>query len=196
VSVMRFDPYREFDRLTQQMLSGSRERRAVSFPMDAYRRGDRFFVHVDLPGVDPDSIDLNVEQNVLTIQAERRYEPQEDDQLLVQERPQGTFSRQLFLSDALDPDQIQASYDQDEPELPVGARSFRGDRLDPLEGPLTPECGRIVGDPIEQARDQRPRAHGLVRAGDKPRAQPCRAASQRFSPTTSRFAFAKPSPRS
>jgi HSP20 family protein len=63
-------------------------------------------------GVDPDSIDLNVEQNVLTIQAERRYEPQEDDQLLVQERPQGTFSRQLFLSDALDPDQIQASYDQ------------------------------------------------------------------------------------
>jgi HSP20 family protein len=112
VSVMRFDPFREFDRLTQQMLSGSRERRALSFPMDAYRRGDRFFVHVDLPGVDPDSIDLNAEQNVLTIQAERRYEPQEDDQLLVQERPQGTFSRQLFLSDALDADQIQASYDQ------------------------------------------------------------------------------------
>jgi HSP20 family protein len=109
---MRFDPFREFDRLTQQMLSGSRERRALSFPMDAYRRGDRFFVHVDLPGVDPDSIDLNVEQNVLTIQAERRYEPQEDDQLLAQERPQGTFSRQLFLSDALDPDQIHANYDQ------------------------------------------------------------------------------------
>jgi hypothetical protein len=56
----------------------------------------------------------------------------------------------------------------DEPELPVGARSLRGDRLDPLEGLLTPDCGPIVGDPIAHARDQRLRAHGLVRAGDKP----------------------------
>lgn len=112
MSVMRFDPFRDIDRLTQQMFGGSREGGARTFPMDAYRRGDRFFVHVDLPGVDTDSIDLNVEQNVLTIQAERRYEQEEGDQILVLERPEGTFSRQLFLSDALDADQIEATYDQ------------------------------------------------------------------------------------
>src|SRR5215210_5122764 len=80
--------------------------------MDAYRRGDRFFVHLDLPGVDPGSIDLACEQNMLTIEAERRFETREDDQLIVSERPQGTFSRQLLLSDALDSDRIEASYDQ------------------------------------------------------------------------------------
>lgn len=112
MSVMRFDPFRDVDRLTQHMFGGSREAGRRAFPMDAYRRGDRFFVHLDLPGVDPDSIDLNVEQNVLTIEAERRYEQDESDQILALERPQGTFSRQLFLSNALDPDQIAASYEQ------------------------------------------------------------------------------------
>ena len=112
MSVMRFDPFRDIDRLTQQMFGGSREPGTRVFPMDAYRRGERFFVHLDLPGVDPDSIDLNVEQNVLTIQAERRYEQDENDQILALERPQGTFSRQLFLSNALDADQIAASYEQ------------------------------------------------------------------------------------
>jgi HSP20 family protein len=79
--------------------------------MDAYRRGDRFFVHLDLPGVDPGSIDLACEHNMLTIQAERRFETNQDDQLIVSERPQGTFSRQLLLSDALDSDRIEATYD-------------------------------------------------------------------------------------
>src|SRR5256885_3316859 len=79
--------------------------------MDAYRRGDRFFVHLDLPGVDPGSIDLTCEQNVLTVQAERRFETREEDQLVVNERAQGTFSRQLFLSDNLDLDRIEANYE-------------------------------------------------------------------------------------
>jgi len=80
--------------------------------MDAYRRGDRFFVHLDLPGVDPDSVELTSEQNVLTVRAERRFASEEGDQLVVSERPQGTFTRQLFLSDALDTDKITATYDQ------------------------------------------------------------------------------------
>ena len=80
--------------------------------MDAYRRGDKFIVHLDLPGIDASSIDLTCEQNVLTVQAERRFETHEEDQLIVNERPQGTFSRQLFLSEGLDPDRIEASYDQ------------------------------------------------------------------------------------
>jgi HSP20 family protein len=79
--------------------------------MDAYRRGDRFFVHLDLPGVDPDSIELTCEQNVLTVRAERRFEREEADELIISERPQGVFSRQLFLSDALDSDAIEANYD-------------------------------------------------------------------------------------
>ena len=113
MSVLRYDPFRDLDRLAAQLLGGGQ---AVSsgprsFPMDAYRRGDRFFVHLDLPGVDPDSIDLTCEQNVLTVQAERHFESKEADQLVVSERPQGAFSRQLFLSEGLDPDRIEASYE-------------------------------------------------------------------------------------
>jgi HSP20 family protein len=113
MSVMRFDPFREFDRLADQMLGGTGRAAAPrSFPMDAYRRGDRFFIHLDLPGVDADSIELTCEQNVLTVRAERRYAQEEGDQIVVSERPQGEFSRQLFLSDALDRDAIEANYDQ------------------------------------------------------------------------------------
>ena len=83
ISVMRFDPFRDFDRLTEQMLGGRRGAEPRSFPMDAYRRGDRFFVHLDLPGVDPDSIELTCEQNVLTIRADRRFDQREDDDLIV-----------------------------------------------------------------------------------------------------------------
>jgi HSP20 family protein len=78
--------------------------------MDAYRRGDEFHVELDLPGVDPDSIDLTVEQSQLTIRAERRYEPQENDEIVVTERPQGTFSRQLLLSRTLDTENLRADY--------------------------------------------------------------------------------------
>ena len=111
MSVMRFDPFREFDRLADQVLAG-RDVGPRGFAIDAYRRDDRFFIHVDLPGVDADSIELTCEQNVLTIRAERRYAPKEGDEIVVSERPQGVFSRQLFLSDALDSDAIEANYDK------------------------------------------------------------------------------------
>ena len=107
--LMRSDPFREFDRLAEQML-GTRTRPAA-MPMDAYRQGDRFVVHLDLPGVDSSSIDLTVEKNVLTVTAERRWEAAEDMQIVASERPQGSFRRQLFLGDGLDADQAQASYD-------------------------------------------------------------------------------------
>ena len=126
MSVMRFDPFRELDRLTEQLMgTGSRGDAPRSFPIDAYRRGDRFFVHLDLPGVDPASIDVTCEQNVLTVRAERRYAVQEGDELIVSERPQGVFSRQLFLSDALDTDSIEANYEQGvlTIELPVADKA-------------------------------------------------------------------------
>ena len=80
--------------------------------MDAYRRGDNFFVHLDLPGVNRDSIDVSVEGSTLTISAERRFEQHEGDDVVVRERPQGRFSRQLFPGDSLDAERISANYDQ------------------------------------------------------------------------------------
>jgi HSP20 family protein len=112
VSVLRFEPSREFDRLAEQMFSAGLRGTPRSVPMDAYRRGDQFLIHLDLPGVDPDAIELTVEQNVLTIRAERRFEPEEGDEPLVSERPQGSFSRQLLLGESLDTDRLEADYDQ------------------------------------------------------------------------------------
>ena len=110
--LMRTDPFRELDRFTQQLFgqSGTWSRPAV-MPMDAYRDGEQYVVHFDLPGVDPSSVDLNVERNVLTVKAERSPSYGEDVELQVAERPRGVFSRQLFLGDTLDADHVEASYD-------------------------------------------------------------------------------------
>jgi len=125
MSVLRFDPFQELDRLTEQALPGRRGGGARTFPIDAYRRGDRFFVHFDLPGVDADKIELTCEQNVLTVRAERVFATRADDELIVSERPQGVYSRQLFVSDALDTDRIEANYDRGvlTLELPVAEQA-------------------------------------------------------------------------
>ena len=113
--VMRFDPFRELDRLNQEVWGSAQRRSSGGMPMDAYRQGDTFFIHFDLPGVDPSSIDLTVEKNVLTVRAERQLRwggGNGDVEVLVSERPQGSYSRQLFLGETLDPDRITASYEQ------------------------------------------------------------------------------------
>jgi HSP20 family protein len=106
--LMRFDPFREMDRIAQMATEAAQAPR--SFPLDAFRRGDQFLVQFDLPGVDASSIDLTVERNVLTVRAERRFERQHGDEIVVAERPQGVFTRQLFLGDTLDGQRISASY--------------------------------------------------------------------------------------
>jgi HSP20 family protein len=106
--LMRTDPFRDFDRLTEAML-GTRARPAV-MPMTAYRDDGSFVVHLDLPGASADSIDLTVEQNVLTVHAERKP-PAGDAERVVDERSYGVFSRQLFLGESLDADQLTAHYD-------------------------------------------------------------------------------------
>jgi HSP20 family protein len=108
--LMRFDPFRDFDRVTQALLPQGAAARPTSMPMDAYREGDQFIVEFDLPGVDPGSIDLTVEKNALTVRAQRSWEPKETQEVLITERPQGTFSRQLFLGEGLDADGIEAAY--------------------------------------------------------------------------------------
>lgn len=102
------DPFRDFDRLTQQLLGTTN--RPAAMPMDAWREGDRFVIEFDLPGVARDSIDLDVERNVLTVRAER-VPGNGDWQMLASERTRGSFSRQLVLGDNLDLERIEASYD-------------------------------------------------------------------------------------
>ncbi len=107
--LMRFDPFREFDRLTDEFDRLTPRTNGVrSMPMDAVRRGNHVVVHVDLPGVRPDDVDVTVERNVLTVSATRAADQAEDDQLLVAERRHGEFSRQLFLGDTLDPSRVEA----------------------------------------------------------------------------------------
>ncbi|NGP04211.1 Hsp20 family protein [Rhodococcus sp. 14C212] len=106
--LMRTDPFRELDRFAQQVL-GTAARPAV-MPMDAWREGDKFVVEFDLPGVAEDSLDLDVERNVLTVHAERPARDQSQE-MVAAERPRGVFSRQLFLGENLDTDNIEATYD-------------------------------------------------------------------------------------
>jgi HSP20 family protein len=107
--LMRTDPFREFDRLTQQLFNASQ--RPTAMPIDAYRKDDWFYVHFDLPGVRSDEIDLTVERNVLTVRADRRGATEEGVELIAAERPQGTFTRQLFLGESLDTEKLEADYD-------------------------------------------------------------------------------------
>ena len=104
--LMRFEPFREFERMSEQMRSQHPVRQ---IPVDAYRRGNEFKIHLDLPGVDPDSIDLTVENDVLTVWACRTWLPAEGDQVQITERAQGEVSRQLFLGQSLDRDHLTAT---------------------------------------------------------------------------------------
>ena len=106
--LMRTDPFRSFDRLAEEVFGTPTRPAAV--PIDAYRKGDVFTVQFDLPGVQADSIDLTVEQNMLTVRAQRARASAEGAEWIVGERPQGTFSRQLFLGEMLDTDRIGAEY--------------------------------------------------------------------------------------
>jgi len=106
MALMRFDPFREIDRLADQALLGARTMRTM--PMEALRRGDQFIVAIDVPGVNPSDIDVTVERNVIEINARRQPLRQEGDEVLIDERPTGEFRRQLFLGDNLDPNKLTA----------------------------------------------------------------------------------------
>ena len=106
--LMRTDPFRELDRVAQQVFGTTT--RPATMPMDAYRDGDEFVVLLDLPGCDSASINLTVERNVLTVHAERRRPSDKDVELVIGERPTGTFSRQLFLAETLDTEHLAADY--------------------------------------------------------------------------------------
>ena len=106
-----FDPFGDpwqMDRVAKQLMSGRRT--PLAMPMDVWQADDGFHVCLDLPGVEPDSVEITTERNILTIKAERRPEYQDSQNVLIAERPQGSFTRQLQMSDTLDTDNIESSY--------------------------------------------------------------------------------------
>jgi HSP20 family protein len=106
--LLQNSPFRDFDSLFEPLYGRTDVTRPA--PMDAYRRGDDIWVHMDLPGVAADSIDINVERNVLTITAERSLQREEGDRLYIAERHRGTFRRQVTLGEGLDSDSVEANY--------------------------------------------------------------------------------------
>ncbi|MET0725134.1 MAG: Hsp20/alpha crystallin family protein [Leifsonia sp.] len=106
--LLQHDPFRELDRLTQQVFGTAA--RPTSMPLDAWREGDDFVVELDLPGIDQDKLDIDVERNVLTIRAERLSHMPDAANAVAAERPWGVFSRQLVLGDALDTGKVDADY--------------------------------------------------------------------------------------
>jgi HSP20 family protein len=106
--MMRFEPFAELDRYAQEAFG----QRQATPPVDAYRLGDRFYLHLDLPGVDPDSTDISIERNTLTVSATRSIGDPEDGQWIARERPSGTLVRRFHLGDGLSTDQIDAQYEQ------------------------------------------------------------------------------------
>lgn len=108
MTLMRFDPFRDLDRLTEQAFG----RGPRAMPMEAFRRGDEFVVALDVPGVDPADVDVTVEHNVVSVRARRRPLHADGDELVIDERPQGEFSRQLFLGDNLDSGKLSANVDR------------------------------------------------------------------------------------
>ena len=106
--LMRTDPFRELDRLTQQVFGTAA--RPAAMPMDAWQENGEFVVAFDLPGVNVDSVDLDIERNILTVRAERRDPTQPNVELIASERPRGIFSRRLILGDMLDTENVKAYY--------------------------------------------------------------------------------------
>jgi HSP20 family protein len=107
--LVRYDPFRELDRVTDQLFGSSRTPQWM--PMDAVRSGHDVVLTFDLPCVSLEAIDLTVERNVLTVKAERSWSPAEGDEVLAHERPQGSVTRQVMLGESLDTDRLEARYD-------------------------------------------------------------------------------------
>ena len=104
----RFDPFRDFERVFERPWGPTRQ---PTMPLDAYRHGDNYVVNVDLPGFDPATIEVTAEKDVLTVKAERAWQPVEGDEVVASERTHGQFMRQLFLGNGLDTEAINASYE-------------------------------------------------------------------------------------
>lgn len=158
-AVLRFDPFRELDRMTEQLLGAqSGTARMPRFmPMDLYRSGDHYVLHADLPGVDPGSIDVDVENNTLTIRAERSSRSDEGVQWIGSERPTGRFQRQLALGDGIAGDRISATYENGvlTITMPVAERAkARKVQIETAGAPTATPVGGSVGGSVSEGDRQ------------------------------------------
>ncbi|MFN0028266.1 MAG: Hsp20/alpha crystallin family protein [Acidimicrobiales bacterium] len=135
-TLLRFDPFRDFDRMFQEARTPARR---PSFPMDAYRHGDTFVLHFDLPGVDPSSVDVEYERNVLTVTAERSWRPVEGDDVVASERVHGSYRRQLLLGEGLNGDAIHATYEHGVLTLTIPVAEKAKPRKIEIQGAARPE---------------------------------------------------------
>jgi len=158
--LMRTDPFRELDRVAQQVFGTTG--RPTAMPIDAYRQGEQFVVEFDLPGIDPGSIEMTVERNVLTVHAERRRPDTGEVELLLGERPHGRFSRQLFLAETLDTERIAATYTDGvlHLEIPVKEQAkprrveiSKGERRQTAIEANSTENGANAGDTSQRERE-------------------------------------------
>jgi HSP20 family protein len=151
--------FRALDQLTGR--SGSTARPLSGMPMDAYRVGDHFVAHFDLPGVDPGSIDLSVEGNTLTVTAERSVPQLENAEWAVAERPYGSYTRQLVLGRSLDTDRLEASYHDGVLTLsiPVAEKArARKITVSRADAPAAVEARTIEGE-RDESRSEQPAEH-------------------------------------
>lgn len=155
--LLRFDPFRELDRLVDQVGAGAAPR---ALPMDAVRRGDRLTLRFDLPGIRPEEVELVVERNQLTITADRPHDRAESDQWLVAERPAGRYSRQVLLGDNLDTDHIEARLEHGVLELTIPVAEAAKPRRVELSG-VDPGAAQLQPTDAIEATSH---AHGKVTA--------------------------------
>jgi HSP20 family protein len=153
VSVMRFepfgDPFRSLDRWASQLMSGTRT--PMAMPMDVWQSDDGYHVALDLPGVKPEDVEITSERNVLTIRAERRADYGENDKVLIAERPQGQFTRQLQVGDALDTGNVAANYHDGVLHLSIPISEAAQPRR--IEVQHTEEQGGGEGEQIQTSRE-------------------------------------------
>jgi HSP20 family protein len=149
--VLRFDPFRDLDRVTEQLLGGSVGSARVPrfMPMDLYRSGDHYVLHADLPGIDPGSVDVHVDNGTLTIRAERSGRTEQDVQWLSNERFVGTFQRQLSLGEGIDTEAISATYDNGVLSVTIPV----AERAKPRRIEVT---GNSAGRQVIEAAEQQP----------------------------------------
>ncbi len=152
------DPFRQLERLTSQMRSGRRT--PMGMPMDVWQAEDGFHVALDLPGVDPSSVEITTEQSTLVIRGERSPEYGEGQNVLVAERPQGSFTRQLQVGESLDLDNVEASYSDGVLRLRIGLAQAAQPRRIQVQHR---QSGTQAGDPGEsQKSDQGQTVQGSV----------------------------------
>jgi HSP20 family protein len=106
---MSFDPFSQLDRIAHSVFDTSRQPRIM--PVDLFREGDQYILNADLPGVDPGSVDVDVDGHLLTIRAQRSAANRENSRWLAQERPFGSYMRQFSIGDDVNAEGISANYD-------------------------------------------------------------------------------------